>query len=537
MNLKTTTTVLLSLATATVCFGQVNNRTTVYVKPGTQVYVTGDMNNSLASSSFTLDQGALLDVGGDLNNNGTMNVQNDASILRGATSADGGSGTYNVIQLGGNAVGYNYWGTPVVNSGTVPGNSYQFTSANSTQDISDDNNPNIDPGWTAYNGSMTPGRGYAGASAGAVTFSDNAINNGNITPSLFATIYNPAATSGGSPFNLLGNPYPSGLDCAELVNDNPGIHGSFYFWIDDASGGSGYSASDYAVWNFFGSTPNTTRANGSATPNGLIKTGQGFMLRNGNSGPAQLQFNNSQRIPNTDANAFFRTNADESKLWLSVNGDGSEFFSQILVGATDDATTGEDLLYDAVRIHTNTGASLSAVNDQNNYAILAFPPPALEEVIPLHVFIGESGEFVFRADEMIGFQDLDVYFTDTDPSGTSTLLEEGTSVTVNLTSGNYDNRFYLNFMPNLTVGINEAEGNSIRAWAFGDRLNIERVGEFGDKTALQLFDMSGKLILDNPSQVFTANQTSVSLQGLATGIYVVQIVDENSVFSQKFIKR
>jgi len=208
-----------------------------------------------------------------------------------------------------------------------------------------------------------------------------------------------------------------------------------------------------------------------------------------------------------------------------------------LVGATDDATTGEDLLYDAVRIHTNTGASLSAVNDQNNYAILAFPPPALEEVIPLHVFIGESGEFVFRADEMIGFQDLDVYFTDTDPSGTSTLLEEGTSVTVNLTSGNYDNRFYLNFMPNLTVGINEAEGNSIRAWAFGDRLNIERVGEFGDKTALQLFDMSGKLILDNPSQVFTANQTSVSLQGLATGIYVVQIVDENSVFSQKFIKR
>ena len=103
MNLKTTTTVLLSLATATVCFGQVNNRTTVYVKPGTQVYVTGDMNNSLASSSFTLDQGALLDVGGDLNNNGTMNVQNDASILRGATSADGGSGTYNVIQLGGNA--------------------------------------------------------------------------------------------------------------------------------------------------------------------------------------------------------------------------------------------------------------------------------------------------------------------------------------------------------------------------------------------------------------------------------------------------
>jgi hypothetical protein len=541
MTKKIASTLLLSLAIVTGCFAQVKNRTSVYVKPGTEVHVVSGFSNDIAASSLTLDEESLLYVGGDLNNNGTMNVENDASILRGEGTADGGSGTYNVKQLGATSIGYNYWGTPVVSSGTTPGVSYQFSPANSTQDITDDNNPSIDPGWTTFNGSMTAGRGYAGASAGPVTFSDNAVNNGTLNPSMFVDNYNPSPTPlvTGTPFNLMGNPYPSGLDCSELVLDNVGIHGSLYFWVDDATGGSGYSAADYAIWNFFGTVPNTSGANGSPVPNGFIKTGQGFMLRNGNigTGNTSLQFNNSQRVKNTASNAFFKPNADDSKLWLSVNGDGSEFFSQILVGATEDATTGEDLLYDAVKIPTNTGASLSAVNDQSKYAVLAFPPPALEEVIPLHVFVGEPGEYVFKADEMIGFQGLDVYFSDTDPTGTSTLLEEGTTVAVNLLSGTYENRFYLNFMPNLTVGIDEADGNSMRAWAFSDLLTIEREGNFEGKSNLQLFDMSGKLVLDNPSVVFNANQTSVSLKGLATGIYVVKVINESSVLSQKFIKR
>ena len=533
----------LLLLSITVCVSQaqVVNRTSVYVNPGTDVYVVGGFNNSVAASEFTLDEEAMLYVGGDLNNNGTMNIENDASLLRGAVTADAGSGTYNVKQLGAAPVGFNYWGTPVVNSGTTPGVSYQFNPAASTQDQADDNNPNPDPGWSSFNGNMTPGRGYAGANSGPVTFTNNAVNNGTLNPTMFVDDYETTPTPGvlGTPFNLMGNPYPSGLDCAQLITDNPGVHGSLYFWVDDASGGSGYSASDYAIWNFFGTVPNTTNANGSPVPNGFIKTGQGFMLRNGDigTGIASLQFNNGQRVRNTASNAFFRTNADESKLWLSVNGDGAEFFSQILVGATEDATNGEDLLYDAVRIPANTGASISAVNEQRKYAVLAFPPPALEEVIPLSVFVGESGQFTFKADEMIGFQDLDVYFTDADPSGGSTLLAEGTTVTVNLTSGTYDNRFYLNFMPNLMVGIDEADGNSMRAWAFSDRLTIERQGEFEGNSDMKIYDMSGKLVIDNPALIFSSNQSAVSLKGLSTGIYVVKVINHNSVFSQKFIKR
>jgi len=539
---------ILLLTVFSVSFAQVNNQTNVYVRPGTNVHVLGAFNNSTAGSTFRMDQQSLLYVGGDMNNNGTFTMENDASLLRGIVGSDGGSGTYNVTQLGGTTSGYNYCGTPVVASGTVPGVSYQFTSSASTQTVADDNNPNIDPGWSAYNGNMTPGRGYAGLSAGAVTFTDNAVNNGTLTPAMHITDYVPTATTGGTPFNLMGNPYPSGLNCSQFVLDNVsvnnpvhnGIHGSLYFWVDDATGGSGYSQADYAIWNFFGTVPSTTSGNQGPVPNGIIKTGQGFMVRNGDTGAGytSLNFNNTQRVANTASNAFFRANADDSKLWLSINGNAPEFFSQILVGATEDATTGEDPLYDAIRIPANTGAALSAVNNYNNYGILAFPPPAIEEVVPLSVFAGVTGAYTFKADEMIGFQGLNVYLNDTDPvHGSSTLLTEGTVVSINLTSGTYENRFYLNFTPNLTVGINENDDLNLRVWAFEDQLNVQVSRELEGNSSLELIDMSGRLVLAQAKLMFSNNKATVPMDGISTGNYLVRVVNQNEVLSQKVFKR
>ncbi|MCF8463983.1 MAG: T9SS type A sorting domain-containing protein [Flavobacteriales bacterium] len=532
---------VLMLVGLSASFAQVNNQTSVYLRPGTNVHVLGAFNNSTAGSVFTMDNQSLLYVGGDMNNNGTFTMENDASLLRGDVTADAGSGTFYVKRQGTSSLAYNYWGTPVAASGSVPGNpSYRYDEALSTQDPNDDNNPNPDPGWFAYNGNMTPGDGYAGWSANLATFTDNEVNNGNVNAPMNISVFNPTPAPGvpGTPFNLVGNPYPSGLNCSQLVLDNTGIHGSLYFWVDDATQGSGYSAADYAIWNFFGTIPNTANANGSPVPNGIIKTGQGFLVRNGNTGPSQLQFRNGQRVANTASNAFFRANAEESKLWLSLNGTGVEFFSQILVGATEDATSGEDLLYDAIRLPANTGVSLSATQGQSNYGILAFPPPALEEVIPLNVFVGENGTFTFRADEMIGFQDLDVYLNDIDPiHGSSTLLGEGTEVNINLTSGHYENRFYLNFTPNLTVGVDENEDIRIRTWAFGDQLTVQLSQNLEGNSTLELLDMSGRLVLSESKLNFSNNKASVSVKGISVGNYIVRVVNKDQVLSQKVFMR
>ena len=539
-----------SISTLTLVFAigfvqaQVRNHTQVYVKPGTEVHVLGGFNNAVGSSSLTLDEEALLYVGGDLNNNGTFTMENDASLLRGEGTADAGSGTFIVKRQGSSGSVYNYWGTPVAASGSVPGSSsYAYNESLSTQDPNDDNNPDPDPGWSSYNGNMNPGEGYAGWSAGLVSYTDNQVNNGDVNIGMFIDDYEAVPTPGvtGTPFNLVGNPYPSGLNCSELVTDNPGIHGSLYFWVDDATQGSGYSAADYAIWNFFGTIPSTNSANGSPVPNGVIKTGQGFLVRNGNIGTGipSLAFRNDQRVANTASNAFYRSNADDAKLWLSVNGNGEEFHSQILVGTTEDATHGEDLLYDAVRLPVNTGAWLAAVNQQSKYGIMAFPPPAIEETIPLELFIGQSGEYTFDADEMIGFQGMDVFLTDTDPvHGFSIELEEGTTVPVTLLSGNYENRFFLNFVPSsLTVGIDENDELNMNAWAFAEMLNVTVNRELNGTSALELYDMSGRLILSETELMFENNRTTVSMEGVSTGTYIVRVTNADVVLSQKVLKR
>ncbi|MGB0918702.1 MAG: hypothetical protein ACPGU4_14000, partial [Flavobacteriales bacterium] len=321
---------------------QVVNEVSVYIKPGTEVHIFESLTNS-NSGNLEVGEEALLYVDGVLSNNGTITFENDASLMRGANSTDGGSGTYQVKQSGYFGAGYNMWSSPVAANSSVPGTvSYQYIEANGTQFHGDDY-PS-DPGWASYNGTMTPGKGYAGSAAGNYTFSDNEANNGTITIGLHQTPFDPSYTSvtGGTPFNLVGNPYPSGLDCQALVTAgaNSGVHGSLYFWIDDGSAGGNYSASDYAIWNLVGNVPNTANANGSATPNGYMKTGQGFMIRNTNS--ANLTFNNAMRVTNTMANAFFRVNAEESRLWFSINGPTPAAFNQILVGVLDDATDGED---------------------------------------------------------------------------------------------------------------------------------------------------------------------------------------------------
>ncbi len=281
------------------------------------------------TGSFTVAETGLLYVGGTLTNNGTMTFNNDASLLRGSTGVDGGSGTYLVRRQGSTGNLYNLWSSPVAANGSVPGNpSWSYTEANSTQWNGDDQPQ--DPGWNSYNGTMNIGEGYAGRGAGLASFSDNEVNNGNESISLWQATYDPTFTSttGGTPFNLVGNPYPSGLDAAELINDNPNIFGSLYFWVDDGSGGTDYTSADYAVWNLAGGLPYTNApANGSITPNGIVKTGQAFMLRNQNAGT--LQFNNSQRVANTASNGFFRQNGNDSRLWFSINGQTQSYFNQI----------------------------------------------------------------------------------------------------------------------------------------------------------------------------------------------------------------
>lgn len=514
--------IIFSLAVCSIQ-AQVVNEVAVTVKAGTEVHVFENMSNS-ATGNFQVGDEGLLYVDGTLTNNGSMTFENASSLMRGSTGNDGsGSGTYFVKRQGSsNGSVYNYWSSPMQTYSGVPGaQPYLYNPNNGTIDFSDDQP--ADPGWTSHSGSMTPGAGYAGRGAGLATFNGD-VNNGTVSYPLVYHPFIPGNAAAGTPFNLVGNPYPSAVSCASLVAGNTDINGSLYFWDDDLTGGTGYASSDYAIWNGTGSLG--TGSGSAGAPNGTISTGQGFKVRAITPG-ATLDFNNTMRVANTTQ--FFRPSGENSRMWFSL--EGNNLFNQILVGILTDATDQEDRLYDAVKFHGNSSISLAAKNEDRDYSILAFPPPSAEKSIPLSVFVDQSGTYTFKANVMENFEYQNVYFVDTKRADYIE-LNEGTEVAVQLEEGAYNDRFFLNFYPDGFVGIPESTTNDVAIYSDRDVIYLNSFSSQFEGLQIQVLDMSGKVIFtDNGFSL--QGVKSYSLTAIAAGVYVVNLSSKEMQINEK----
>lgn len=480
-----------------------------------------------SGASVTVLGNGTLDVFGVLTNDGTVNVNNNGSLLQRVGSTLSGSGIYNVQRQGNTGQNFDYWSSPITSQVGVPGASYLYNSNASTQDDSDDS-PS-DPGWTAYNGSMTQGVGYAGNGGGLFTFSGT-VGNGTVSVPL---VYHPfdntyTQTTPGTPFNLVGNPYPSAVSAAQFVADNPGISGTLYFWDDDLSGGTGYHRTDYAYWNGtggLGTGPGTI-----GVPNGSIATAQGFMVR-ALSGGVNLDFNNGQRIAGSNSQ-FFRMANQEGRLWFSIEKDSA--FNQILIGMIEDATFGEDRLYDAVKMHTANEVSIAAMSNATEHAIMAFPHPEGGYTVPLLVTVSEDGYYDFRANTMEDFGDYQVEFSDVS-SNLNVPLQEGTSVTLHLNAGEHEDRFFLNFMQNAITGIDESSDYELLAWVGNDHLLLSNSSSREFEGNIDLFNTLGENVLTIDKVKLGNGLTTIQLPKLATGVYIVRFSDQKAVISKKVL--
>jgi hypothetical protein len=236
------------------------------------------------------------------------------------------------------------------------------------------------------------------------------------------------------------------------------------------------------------------------------------------------------RVANNTSNIFFRVNGETSRLWFSIN--GTDVFNQVLIAVNEDATDNEDRLYDALKVRGNRDVFLAATDNYNDYAILAFPPPLVDRTVPLSLYVSTAGAHTFKADKMEGYQEFDVYFNDV-ATNTNVLLEEGTSISVNLSEGEYTDRFFLNFTrTSMFTGIEDAENEMLRAYAANGFLHVVCTKCASDAT-IDLVDMSGRLVMSEAEPKFTNSNVTVSLQGLSTGIYVVRVTTENQVMSKK----
>jgi len=443
------------------------------------------------------------------------------------TTGGGGSVTGNVIvkRQGTNANDVNnFWSTPVA-GGTVPGaDKYRFDPTLGNQDPSDDQDP--DPGWVPFSGTMSVGAGYTSRGGGLASFTGNP-NTGNVNVPLTYFAYSPGNASPGTPFNLVGNPYPGAISANALISANSDIFGSIYYWDDDLSGGTGYSVSDFAVWNGAGSV-----GGGGHTPNGYISSCQGFMVR-ALSGASVLNFTNAMRV-NGNNSQFFRVDGEPSRMWLSLS--GNDLYNEILVAMIDDATDGEDRLYDAVKLRGNTNISLTAMNDGWDYAIMAFAPVVSEKVVPLNVFVSQSGSYIFHSHTMENFDGYTVYLEDRRTSQWYPMVQ-GTEVSINLAEGDHSDRFFLHFgYVETTTGIDEVEANSLRVFSGNGQTAIGLTGTEPMKGVLEVISANGQMVAAPQQVTLGTTPIVIGTNGLANGVYVVRFSAGETVLTQRFVK-
>jgi len=480
------------------------------------------VDETVAITGMTIEPNAQLDVvtgnsvslSGALINNGIVRVQSGASLVQGSSSALSGTGVFNVLRNG--SYVYDFWSSPITSApmAVLSGPTYAYNPALSTADPSDDE---FDPGWVSPGAAMIPGKGYASYGVNQTAF-NGTVNNGNI--SIGVTAHPLPNVS----FNLIGNPYPSGVSVSSFLAANSALlaTGAVYLWDDP--GTSPYSSGNYATRNALGGTA----GGGGNTPGPNLGTAQGFKVNvNGNG---NIQFNNSMRTAGNTTMLFRQV--ETQSLWLSVTNTQS-LFDQTLVSFVEDGTDGEDWAYDAPKLNSMADLSLYSFLDGAPFAIQGYGPLTPERVVPLGLHSGLTSQIVFTLDQTENMDNDDIILEDR-YLGLFTDLKQ-TNYAVDCSAEGYYDRFFLHFSPASVTGINDANStNNFHASVYGGYLYLSTqepvIG------TVEMFDMSGRMVWSSNSISLNQNGFRTDVSGLTSGVYSVRLVNGNNTQSVKVAK-
>ena len=492
---------------------------------------------------------------GVIDNDGTFSIGNNCTVLQTSTSVNNGGGTYKFERLGDNDAGmHNIWGAPVSNASVLttfnsanPCDIYTYNSSNQAwkYDYSlpfattcNGNSTSFNSGHmvtdagSSADGVMDIGRGYFAPGSNTLTlrtFSGSELNNGTITEPI---VINGTGASGNDDWNLISNPYPSGIDAEQFTNTNTNIQAALYFWNPSSSGGG--TDSDYKVWTSLGSIGNTLNGGEiTATLSGShIAASQGFFVEANSSG--NVTFNNSMR--SNTSNQFFKTgNTMEDgidRIWVSFTSEQKNFSRQVLIGFTDDATDGKDRKYEATTIEGNQNMAFYTILGEEHMSIQGLPK--LQEndtkIIPLGFNSTYQGVHSIKIDTTINWNDNVEVFVKDELKESLVSLKNGEYFFYSGT-GRDDNRFSLVFKYSTVTSVENIENatNYVKTMYLDGQWMINSSLE--NITEYQVIDMAGKLLKNNK-----LNQRNITIDthSFTSGLYFVKVKFANK--QEKILK-
>jgi FG-GAP-like repeat len=477
-----------------------------YPTPSQNILVNSDLvlssvlgvSNATISSGITLTvpTGLVFTLSGTLTNNGTIVVEDGASLVQATGSSLAGSGTYIIKRNGtSNSTQYNYYSSPIKNGTTamLGGNSayvYQYTET-SPRNASD-----YGTGWQSASGNLTVGKGYASAGSGNVVFTGT-VNNGNIsTPVTYTNVANNITADG---WNLVGNPYPSSMDISSFLSANSSVlyTSGVYFW----------NSSNYVTLN-----------------SGSIPSCQGFFVSakaNGN-----VSFTNNMR---TKTNTSLYRVAAKTVLKLSLtNPNGQKDITQIEF--TAEGTDGFNPNEDALKLKGNTVLQLysKARNSVYDLAINTKSNLYLDTTVQLVYDGAVSGTYQLSLDEATNVPDK-IWVQD-QTTNTVSELKKGTSYTFTGGNTSANQRLVLKLSGARTEiltsnALPSIETKEISIQQKGKDFEIEGNG----KLQAQLLDLQGR----NLAHTLGNDKLLFSVGMLPEGVYILKVNDELGIKTVK----
>jgi len=362
-------------------------------------------------------------------------------------------------------------------------------------------------------------------------------------PREYGVVYNGPATENN--FNLFGNPYPSAIDIAALIQFNNAID-EVYFWEhitppDQSLPGfntANFSMDDVSVRNAMMGVAAVNDMGGDA-PGQYMASGQGFgILANqsamGAGALSNLRFNNSMRV--TGNNGTPRSANLDNKLWLRLDSETYTIQSRIGLGFVPEATPAFDSGYDSRQLAT-TISLFSILEDGQRLSIQGREvfDPTIEINLGFQTLIPETENYTISIDQLEGddLEQSDIFLIDHLLGTTSNLKE--TSYTFASSETIQDNRFTLVFDDKLlsTAETNLESTISLYPNPARDQIQLTYTGNQALQS-LTITDIQGKIIRQQNLNNFTGQQT-INLSQLKAGLYLINITSAQSTFTQKVI--
>ncbi|MFA7687683.1 MAG: S8 family serine peptidase [Moheibacter sp.] len=327
------------------------------------------------------------------------------------------------------------------------------------------------------------------------------------------------ATHAGN-YTSIGNPYPSNITLNDLYAANPDIN-TVYFWNNNHSAGNNYAT----CTNGLGCV---AAMGGGNTPNGILTTGQGFIVHTDDS---SVIFNNTMRADNSGI--FFKVDELEShRFWLNLDGQ-NESYNQILVGYVSGATNQIDAQIDA-KLFNYTGSALYNLINEEQYVIQGRALPfEAEDVVPLGFRASEGGKF------KISLADFDGIFTE--GNTTIYLKDNQLNIAHNLmesdyefesTQGEFKERFEVVYETEEIMGTGDFDSNLVQVYQNESQIIVSSKTE--KIVSVELFDMIGRNLHKNEK----VNANLYQIKSNSKGVLVVKVQTQNGdVLTKKMINK